>query len=271
MDGAALPGATGGNPSLTIAAVAERCLQVAVRAITGNDSWQPPERADVVHGAVPEDVAVARVRAQGPMPPARRGIVFRETMRGAVAGTDVVLRLGVRIPDMNRFLADPVHAATLTGTVGLEGEAGGPSVVRDGILHLLAPSGLGTHATAGAHGARGPDRARSMEYLVPFTDGAGRECVLRGHKDVRRRSGTGPWRATTRLTATLEVDGEQVGPAGTLTITPLAALRLLASARATGLPRGGRLATAARAGATVLRFGGFFAKAVTSAFIPGRT
>ena len=41
-DGAALPGATGANPSSTIAAVAERCIEVAVRRITGNRDWSRP-------------------------------------------------------------------------------------------------------------------------------------------------------------------------------------------------------------------------------------
>ncbi|MDG4813798.1 GMC family oxidoreductase, partial [Hydrogenovibrio sp. 3SP14C1] len=44
VDGAVLPGATGGNPSLTIAAVAERCVQAAIRRITGDPAWEAPER-----------------------------------------------------------------------------------------------------------------------------------------------------------------------------------------------------------------------------------
>ena len=117
-------------------------------------------------------------------------------------------------------------------------------------------------------GAGSAGRARSMDYLLPLTDDGGRELVLRGHKDVRRGRGVGPWGATTVLATTLEADGEQLGGAGALTISPLGALRLVASARATGLPPGGRAATAARAVAVLLRFGGFFAGAVLDAFRP---
>lgn len=260
LDGAALPGATGGNPSLTIAAVAERCVQTAVRAITGDGTWQAPERADVVRREVPEDAAVQAVRDRGPITPARPGVVFRETMRGTVAGRAVVFELSVTVADLQRFLADPVHAATLTGTVRVEGLTRTPVAVREGVLHLLAPVG---QAGAG-HRRTG---ARDMSYLLPFTNDAGRQWVLRGHKDVRAHSGIGPWAATTVLATTLEAEGEPAGPAGRLTISVPAALRLVASIRATGLPHGDRVLSAARTVGTLLRFGSFFAGAVAGAFL----
>lgn len=263
VDGAALPGATGGNPSLTIAAVAERCLQVAVRTITGDPGWVAPERAAVVHREVPEDAAVEQVRRADPLARPRPGVVFAETMRGSVAGRAVVIRLTVRIPDLGAFLTDPVHTATATGTVHADGLTRRPAAVTSGALHLLAPVGATRFG------------ARSMDYLLSFTDDTGAQRILRGHKDVSRAGG-GPWRATTVLATTLEADGEQAGPAGRLTITAPAAVRLLASARATGVPRGARVATAARAAGTLLRFSAFFVGAVASAYLarpagpPGR-
>jgi cholesterol oxidase len=65
LDGAVLPGATGANPSSTIAAVAERCIEVAVRRITGNRDWVAPERAQVVPRDLPEDRAVRAVVGRG--------------------------------------------------------------------------------------------------------------------------------------------------------------------------------------------------------------
>lgn len=254
VDGAALPGATGGNPSLTIAAVAERCAQAAVRRITGDRAWEAPERADAVRGQVPEDAAVDQVRNRAPLAAPRPGVLFRETMRGAVDGRSVVIRLTVAVPDLHGFLDDPVHAAGLTGTVFADGLTARPAAVRSGALHLLAPAGPG------------PRGAREMSYLLHFPDDTGREWVLRGHKDVRRGAG-GPWRATTVLATTLEADGEEAGPLGRLTITAPAALRLVASARATGLPRAARPVTAARAALTLLRFGAFFAGAVADALL----
>ncbi|MEV6632603.1 GMC oxidoreductase [Actinoplanes sp. NPDC051470] len=84
LDGALLPGATGGNPSLTITAVAERCAQLAVRRITGDASWRAPEHAGATRGAVPEDAAVQSVRLIGPRRPVPPGVRFAEAMAGTV-------------------------------------------------------------------------------------------------------------------------------------------------------------------------------------------
>jgi cholesterol oxidase len=46
LDGAILPGATGVNPSHTIAAVGERNIEAAIRRFTGNRNWRAPEAAD---------------------------------------------------------------------------------------------------------------------------------------------------------------------------------------------------------------------------------
>jgi cholesterol oxidase len=45
LDGAALPAAMGANPSHTIAAVAERNIEAAIRRFTGNKDWRAPEAA----------------------------------------------------------------------------------------------------------------------------------------------------------------------------------------------------------------------------------
>ncbi|MBV8135278.1 MAG: GMC family oxidoreductase [Deltaproteobacteria bacterium] len=45
LDGAILPSATGANPAHTIAAVAERNIEVAIRRFTGNPKWRAPEAA----------------------------------------------------------------------------------------------------------------------------------------------------------------------------------------------------------------------------------
>ncbi|MBV8774392.1 MAG: GMC family oxidoreductase [Deltaproteobacteria bacterium] len=44
LDGAAIPVAVGANPSHTIAAVAERNIETAIRRIIGDKTWQAPER-----------------------------------------------------------------------------------------------------------------------------------------------------------------------------------------------------------------------------------
>ena len=45
LDGASLPGSTGVNPSSTIAAVAERNIERAIRKLAGLPYWQAPELA----------------------------------------------------------------------------------------------------------------------------------------------------------------------------------------------------------------------------------
>ena len=45
LDGAILPGATGVNPAHTIAAVAERNIETAIRRFTGIQNWRAPEAA----------------------------------------------------------------------------------------------------------------------------------------------------------------------------------------------------------------------------------
>jgi cholesterol oxidase len=45
LDGSILPAATGVNPAHTIAAVAERNIEVAIRRFTGIQNWRAPEAA----------------------------------------------------------------------------------------------------------------------------------------------------------------------------------------------------------------------------------
>jgi cholesterol oxidase len=260
LDGAALPGATGANPSSTIAAVAERCIEAAVRRITGRHDWVAPQRAEVEPRDLPEDRAVRAVVAQGRPRRSGPGLFFRETMRGGVAiPTDppgagrrrVVLRLGVLVPDLRTFLDDPVHAARLAGTVEVEGLTRGPAAVDRGSLHLLA-------RIQGGH-------RRTMEYIVPFVDDGGVSWLLQGSKQVYRRRGVGPWRATTRMDVALTAPGDRydaLAPTGTVMIGVVDVARLLVSLRPTGA------AGVATAAATLVRFGGFFAGRVLRAFLP---
>jgi cholesterol oxidase len=259
LDGAALPGATGANPSSTIAAVAERCVELAVRRITGRSGWVAPERAQAVPPDLPEDRAVRAVVARGGPDPTGPGLFFREEMRGRVAVPGdaagrprrVVLRLAVQVPDLRTFLDDPVHGARLGGTVEVEGLTRRPAAVDRGALHLLA--------------AQDGGRRRTMDYLVPFVDDDGASWLLQGSKQVYRRPRTGPWKATTRMDVALTAPGDRYQatvPTGRVTISVPGVARLLLGLRATGT------AGPVAALATLLRFGGFFAVQVGRAFLP---
>jgi cholesterol oxidase len=263
LDGAALPGATGANPSSTIAAVAERCVEAAVRRITGDRDWVAPEHAEVEPRDLPEDRAVRAVVARSGPRRSGPGLFFRETMRGSVAVPGdaagprrrgrVVLRLEVLVPDLRTFLDDPVHAARLGGTVQVAGLTRRPAAVDGGSLHLLASVDGGPR--------------RTMDYQVPFVDDDGASWLLQGSKQVYRRGLTGPWKATTRMGVALTAPGDRydaLDPTGTVTIGVVDVARLLGSLRSSGA------AGAGAAALTLVRFGGFFATRVLRAFLPGR-
>ncbi|WP_433158135.1 GMC oxidoreductase [Kribbella sp. CA-247076] len=260
VDGAILPGATGGNPSLTIAAVAERCLEAAVRSITGIGDWVAPEHAAVVPREIPEDAAVDAVVRRGPRASTAPGIRFREVMRGGVALPDreeqtgrVTLRLNASIPELRSFLDDPVHTVGLTGTIHVEGMTSHPEPVVDGVMHLLANVDGGPACT--------------MDYLVPFTDDEGTRWLLQGRKYVQRARGNNPWRATTVLhVAVTQPDDRFEGtiPTGTVTISPAETARLLTSIRPTGTTS---VPSAARA---LLTFARHFTTQVARAYLSPR-
>lgn len=66
VDGAALPSATGVNPSHTIAAVAERNAERLARKITGDPRWQAPERNPT--NGVPDPLPPAPAGGSAPLP-----------------------------------------------------------------------------------------------------------------------------------------------------------------------------------------------------------
>ncbi|PSL08076.1 cholesterol oxidase [Haloactinopolyspora alba] len=260
LDGAALPGATGSNPSLTIAAVAERCIETAVRTIIDDPAWSAPERATILPRDVPEDRAVRAVVAHGPRDLSGPGIRFHETMRGSVrlpgssgAGSwrHVTMRLRGWIPDLRQFLDDPAHPVRLTGTVDVAGLTGGPATVGEGTMHLLT--------------SRAGDSERTMEYVVPFTDEHGTPWTLTGTKLVRALWRGNPWRDTTTLDVTVTSTAEPHGvtaATGRLRISPAGVLRLPTTIRATSGVETGDSA------ATVARFCLFFAAGLLRAVLP---
>lgn len=269
LDGGVLPAAVGVNPSQTIAAVAERGIERAIRRRPGLERWQAPEAADAPRGFVPEDAVVPSplglaVRTRG-----AAALRFRETMRGAcvVAGAERAVRveLTIAVDDVGAFVADPAHRARATGRVhvaGLTAPAG--AAVEDGAFHLFPdePPTTGAHASA----------VRTMRYALPFRAADGRPWVLRGIKHVRGRRAADLWRATTTLAVTLEPaegDPGAHGPAehqatGTLRLGVPAVARLIASMRTPG-PRRRRDAVVGR-----WRFVRFFAGTVVGLYRAGR-
>jgi cholesterol oxidase len=200
MDGAALPSSTGVNPSHTIAAVAERNVELAIRALGKDPAWHAPQRA-IAHRIVEPFDAVALPCA----PPATEsvGVRFTETMRGRLhaarfagvprtedyeaafdAGEAAEITLTITVVDLDRFLADKSHAAIANGTLTTRWDAT-PREITSGVFNLFSP-GDGQYS-------------RRMLYALPFRDAQGRPLLLDGFKDVRDHGDFDVLAATTTL------------------------------------------------------------------------
>jgi cholesterol oxidase len=205
LDGAILPAATGVNPSHTIAAVAERNIEAAIRKIKRDANWSAPERA--MAKAVTDPVSKITVPAGGtalPQTPAI-GIEFTETMKGfgvkgfqpaddyfaaetagKKASAEINFTLTISTDNLDAFLADPNRTAVAKGVVRADpftGPDGAP--VTNGIFNLFVQ---------GAEFYQ-----RKMLYALPFIGGDDRPYLLHGFKDVKDDGRLDVWSATSTL------------------------------------------------------------------------
>ncbi|HZA58721.1 MAG TPA: GMC family oxidoreductase [Solirubrobacterales bacterium] len=186
-DGSVMPGPVGPNPSLTIAALADRFAD----AIVESGEKRRPAREP---SAVP-------ARPGQPDERARAAVSFTEEMKGFVAfgetdyeegfragresGTALMFHLTITADDIDAFIADPEREARAEGFVRCEA-LGGERPVEGGVFNLFVD-----------HGA---DRRRKrMLYRLPFADGSGRPFTLTGFKVVEDDPGFDVWRDTTTL------------------------------------------------------------------------
>ncbi|MFL6051480.1 MAG: FAD-dependent oxidoreductase [Actinoallomurus sp.] len=190
-DGAALPGAVGPNPSLTIAALSDRmCTRLL-------------ESAGRAHVKRPVGGAV---NGTAHAPEVRRGasectsLSFTEEMKGFYAegvhapgageqagrqhGQRLGFRLTITVDDVDRFLEEPEHTARAEGWIDAE-VCGGRCQIQRGWFNLFCPGGAS-------------DR-KLMRYRLHFTDAMGRPRTLSGWKDIRHRAATRVWPDTTTL------------------------------------------------------------------------
>jgi cholesterol oxidase len=242
VDGAAVPSATGVNPSASIAAMAERNVERAIRRITGDETWQAPERPEVVPTPAPEDEAMARMSER------RRersgdGVRFAELMTGYVVmdgrRAPAALELEAWIPGWRPFLAAPNHPVRVQGTLQIDGLVTHRPVA--GTLELF-PAG----------------RAVAMRYTFESADDAGHAILVHGVKRQHRWNPIAMWHDLTTLR--LEVRAPAAGDGrvarrarGILRIPARGVLQLAGSIR-------GDAFTAPKRLAAVLRFIGYFAQ-----------
>jgi len=186
-DGSVMPGPVGPNPSLTIAALADRFADAILGETKGSTVTAPPPPPST------DDV-----------PPASEhpaDLEFTEKMRGFItfgeddfdkgfrAGkrskTDLMFHLTVLMKDIERFIIDEQHPGTITGHVQCDA-LGGRLEVSAGWFNLFVE--------AGEHGER-----KLMKYRLFLQDGEGHDITLRGYKEVEDDRGFDVWSDTSTL------------------------------------------------------------------------
>jgi hypothetical protein len=183
------------------------------------------------------------------------GLRFRETMAGALwrgefdylqgerlgrgAGETLAMHAHVTIDDMQAFIADPAHAASLGGSIDYT-PFGNAIECHRGSFNLFAPGGS--------------PRSKAMIYQLGFVHDGG-EYFLSGHKVVRDDPGFDLWRDTTTLFTRLYEGSDTAGTvlaAGVLTLGVAELVRLVASMEVTNAR------SVAQKAATLESFGRFF-------------
>ena len=256
LDGAIVPAALGVNPSHTIAAVAERCIEATIRSRPGQERWRAPEAADASRISPPEDRV--SIPPGGTAPPAVTGggLIWKERMTGTceLAGAARTARFAITVvvPDVVAFVSDRAHPGRVTGRVRVDGLTGPDgAAVEAGTFHLFLDEG--------------DPAARAMSYSLPFRDVDGRPWVLLGRKDVRGRTILDFWRATTTLHTRIErMDDRGTRAVGTLRIGALAVARMGVSMRGVGGARWSDRFVA------LWGFARFFATTLARLYVAGR-
>ncbi|GAB2845980.1 hypothetical protein GCM10022221_51560 [Actinocorallia aurea] len=182
-DGAAMPGPVGANPSLTIAALAERMSRQMLHGDLAAETAQGP-------------ASVRAAASNGGRPRGSTALSFTEEMKGGYvagasephggeAGEKLSFRLTITADDVDRFLAESSHLASAEGWIDAA-SFGGRRRVEKGSFNLFV-----------VPGARA-DR-REMRYLLHFTDVHGEPRTLAGWKDIQVGPPTHIWPDTTTL------------------------------------------------------------------------
>ncbi|MFB7369815.1 GMC family oxidoreductase [Streptomyces sp. NPDC056222] len=184
LDGAALPGPVGANPSLTIAAFADRaCHRILEQPLAPRAASAP--------------AAAGAAATDGERP---TSLSFTEEMKGHIAldvadphegqalgrarNQRLMFRLTITADDVDRFVADPLHQAGATGHVDCD-VLGGRLPVEKGWFNLFTRDDDPTR--------------RRMLYRLHLRDPGGNPLTLVGHKEVHDDPGFDIWSDTSTL------------------------------------------------------------------------
>jgi cholesterol oxidase len=270
LDGSVLPKATGVNPSHTIAAVAERNIEIAIRRFKADDKWRAPERDNAT--PIIDPLASITIPPGGTLATKTPsiGITFTETMKGHVSkgwtpsddyigaenagqasNSRMEFKLDITMLDLDAFLASPQHTGKAVGTVIVDGftpEIGAP--VSDGIFNLFV---------------NGDEfYQRRMLYALPFIGSDRKPYLLDGFKDVRDHGHFDVWGATSTLYSVIREGHSHEGSVvatGIVKIHIPDFLRQLTTFKAIGAP------TAIQRAKALTRFGESFFGSLWDVFV----
>jgi len=208
-DGSVMPGPVGPNPSLTIAAVADRMARRIVETARPNGAAPPkapatpPATAPAAQGGSPVDRPPADAQPPADTAPATAGatsLEFTEEMKGYVTmgeldfekgfkqgrsdGTFCMFHLTISADDVDAFIADPAHEGTANGWVECE-VLGGRLDVQKGVFNLFVDTD--------------DPKKVNMLYRLFFADSVGNPLTFNGFKDVKDDPGFDAWSDTSTL------------------------------------------------------------------------
>ena len=222
-DGSVMPGPVGPNPSLTIAATADRSATAILEGRT----------ADLTRPARPRKPAPAPADPTAPVE-GHRGVsvAFTEEMKGFVgfgekdferghddgkrSGTRFMFHLTITADDLDRFIAERDHLARADGYVHCEA-LGGERRVERGVFNLFV-------------NLDGDERDKRMLYRLHFADEEGHPLTMTGFKVVKDDPGIdNVWSDTSTLFTRVlaghvepaEDESAEVIASGVLHIEPL--------------------------------------------------
>jgi hypothetical protein len=159
---------------------------------------------------------------------------------GSAAGNTFTMHGTINIDDLARFMSDPGHAGSITGSID------------------FAPLGAGLPSTAGVFNLFSPTSDPTMKYMVyelGFNASSGQPYYMAGEKKVQDAPVTDMWKATTTLYTQLHQGTDKSGPvvgAGVLTLSVADLLAMIPTMQPTNT------SSPAEAAETVARFGRFF-------------